>query len=488
MGITIIGLGPGEGRHLTREAWERITTFEGAIYIRTLDHPVLAEFPDTVIWKSFDALYEKMLPFQEVYEQIVDTIIEAATSADTDIAYAVPGHPFVAESTVVGICKKAEELGIDVEIIEGLSFIEPMLSAIGVDALNGMQLFDAITIAAHEYAPVNPDYDVLLGQVYNQMMASDLKLSLMAVYPPEYEVAMVHAAGTAEQIVDWMPLYQIDRAEHIRNLSTLYIPARKEIHSIGHLADSLAVLRSPNGCPWDQEQTPQSMRSGFAEEFAEVLQALDREDVENLCEELGDLLMHVVMQAQMASEAGDFTLSDVIAGIDAKMKRRHPHVWGDSVIGDSADVVTQWNEIKKTEKEDSPEPESIFDTIPLTLPTLAYSQKMQKKVAKVGFEWEAIEQVWDKIEEEITELKEAETIEEIQSEFGDVLFSFVNLARWLKIDSDTALREVNIRFQTRYQLMEELMTAENVSLYGQSVDVLESYWQKAKQVLKQSGG
>jgi tetrapyrrole methylase family protein/MazG family protein len=219
-----------------------------------------------------------------------------------------------------------------------------------------------------------------------------------------------------------MALYEIDRSGQIDHLTSLYIPALPMKAGISALAETAAVLRSPGGCPWDQEQTPQSMRGGFLEEAYEVLAALDAEDSANLREELGDLLYHIVMQAQMAAEAGEFTLTDVIAGIEAKLKRRHPHVWGDWQVSGSAEVLRNWERLKQQEKANRAAErfESRLDGIPPALPALARSQKIQAKAAGTGFDWPEISGVYDKLAEEIAEVREAATPQEKQLELGDV--------------------------------------------------------------------
>lgn len=192
-----------------------------------------------------------------------------------------------------------------ITIIPGLSFVEPTLSALAVDGLNGLQLYDALDINAVHYPAFNPNAPVLIGQVYNPFIASELKLTLMSIYPDEHEVMLVHGAGTETQTVERLPLYEIDRTPNSAHLTSLYLPPLPLPSTLSALAETVATLRAPGGCPWDKEQR-QSMRSGFLEEASEVLAALDAEDSEALCEELGDLLYHIVMQVQMAAEEEAF--------------------------------------------------------------------------------------------------------------------------------------------------------------------------------------
>lgn len=473
--IVILGLGAGDGRYLTREAWKILESAE-KIYLRTANHPVVAELPCR--WESFDEVYESAETFPEVYSQITQTVIASAPCI-----YAVPGDPHVGEATTFLIQEAAKSADIPVRIVRGLSFIEPTLGAIGLDGMDGLQVYDAMQIASHLHAPVNPDAPLLLAQLYAGMIASELKLSLMAVYDAEYKVALVHGAGTDDATVEWLPLYQIDQSVQLGNLTSLYVPARPQISSLGNFADTIAILRSPNGCPWDQEQTPQSLRSGLLEEAAEVVDALDRDDIDDLREELGDLLLHIVMQTQMATEAGDFTLADVVEGIDEKIKRRHPHVWGDLEINTIADLNETWDAIKREEKGEQAV-QSVIDNVPASLPALVRSQKIQKKARKVGFDWPDIQGVYDKIAEELQEVREALGIEELSAEIGDLLFVIVNLASWLGVEAETAMREANLKFIRRFQSMETIMRDRNLTWQTVGdINAIEALWQESKRAV-----
>lgn len=315
------------------------------------------------------------------------------------------------------------------------------------------------------------------------MSPSELKLALMALYGPQHQVVLLHGAGTDSVVKETVALYEIDRSDHIKNLTSLYVPALANVGSLGNFAETMAFLRSPNGCPWDREQTSQTMLPSFLEEMAEVADAIEREDVDDLRDELGDLLLHIVFQAQLAAEGDEFTLTDVIAGVEAKIRRRHPHVWGD-VNADSAEsVALTWDEIKRAEKGDSL-PESILDNLPLTLPTLMRAQKLQKRAAKVGFDWPNISDVWAKLDEEMAELHEAiekdEGVERISAELGDILFVLANIARWLKVDADTALRSTNAKFVRRFQTIEKTLEARSQTFEQMTLAELDAIWDEAK--------
>lgn len=479
MGITIVGLGPGNGRTLTREAWDILCTAT-AIYLRTARHPAVADLPAGPLQESFDPVYETAVSFDAVYEQIVNTLLTHGREAD--IVYAVPGHPYIGESTVMQLVQAAASQNVPVQIVAGLSFVEPSLTAAGVDALDGLQIFDAIAVAQHHYPPLNPDVPALLGQVYSRLLAGELKLVLTAVYPDEHPVQLIHAAGAAAELVETVPLYAIDRSPHIDHLTSLLIPPLPGASSLMALAESVAHLRSPQGCPWDQEQTPQSMRAGLLEEVCEVLDALDADDSDNLGEELGDLLYHLVLQAQMAAEAGLFTLSDIIAGIEGKLKRRHPHVWGDWQVDGSAHVVRNWEMLKKQEKTSRGDENlvSALDGVPVSLPALARSQKIQHKARQAGFDWPDISGVYAKVEEELAELKNAATPEAQAAELGDLFFVLVNIAKWLELDAESVLRQANLKFSRRFRALEQLARHRQLKLAKMSLDELEALWQEIK--------
>ncbi|WP_420627277.1 nucleoside triphosphate pyrophosphohydrolase [Candidatus Leptofilum sp.] len=480
MGITIVGLGPGNGRFLTKAAWEILSRAQD-LYLRTERHPAVADLPASVTRHSFDHIYDSADSFETVYETIVSELLKLAQQSN--VIYAVPGHPFVGESTVTRLVAKAKELGVTVDVVAGLSFVEPCLTAVSQDGMDGVQIFDAIELSQYLYPPVNPDFPLLLGQVYSRMLASELKLVLTAVYPDEHPVTLIHHAGDDEQLIEQLPLYAIDRSDAVSHLTSLFVPPLPQLSSLNALAETVAILRSPDGCPWDQEQTPQSLRSGFLEETNEVLAALDANDVGELREELGDVLYHLVMQTQIASESEEFRLTDVIAGIEAKLKYRHPHVWGDWQVSDSAEVIQNWEMLKAKEKVGRSD--SLVDNIPESLPALARSQKLQSRVKKVGFDWTGIEGVYEKVEEEIAELREAVTPEHRAEELGDLLFVIVNLAKWLDIDAESALREANLKFSRRFRALETLAKERNLQLSDMKLDDLEALWQEVKVQLKE---
>lgn len=489
MTLTIVGLGPGHIDDLTRRAWKVLEQVP-VVYLRTAEHPCVPHLPKEAEYRPCDDLYESIADFAGVYEAIANRVV--AASADGDVVYAVPGDPANAEATVKLIRAKAAEQSIPVEIVSGISFVEPTLALLGLDALDGLQILDAITVADMHHPPINPDFPALLGQVYSRDLASNLKLTLMNQYPDEFMVSLVHDAGTPDGMVETVPLYAIDRSEHIRHLTALYVPAIGGMSSFERFQEVIAHLRAPEGCPWDREQTHLSLRPYLIEEAYEVLDALNAEDMGSLAEELGDLLLQIVLHTQIATEDGEFQMRDVLHAINTKMIRRHPHVWGDPEsmgleavdgAGASDKVVANWETLKQREraaKGISEKPKSILDGVPKSLPGLLQAYQFQKKAAKIGFDWHQVQDVLDTLNEEIEEVKSAVDDENRIGEIGDLLFSVVNWARWFNIDPEEALRATNAKFARRFGYVEQTSAAQGRDLKSMTLAEMDALWDEAK--------
>lgn len=250
------------------------------------------------------------------------------------------------------------------------------------------------------------------------------------------------------------------------------------------LIKTVAKLRDKDGCPWDKAQTLYSMKKDMIEEAFELLDALDNKDIDNIKEELGDLLLHVVMHSQIAGEEKLFNISDVIKEQNEKLIRRHPHVFSKETLKTKEEVLKKWEEIKKQEKSEKKQPNSILDNVPSSLPSLYKAQKLQKIAAKTGFDWKNINDIFLKLDEEVSELKNAinnNDIENISEELGDVLFVLSNIANHLKIDADESLRKSNQKFKRRFLFIENSLKDEGKNIENSSLEEMENLWQKAKE-------
>lgn len=490
--IVVAGLGPGGREGLTLGAWDALREAR-TLLLRTDRHPVADWLREQgIVFETYDAVYEAHGRFEDVYERIAEDLLERAAGGET-VTYAVPGHPSVAESTVSLLRERCGARGVALKLVGSESFLDQAFAALGFDPADGFQLADATAFRPER---LSPHHHILITQVYDVFTASDVKLGLMTLYPDDYEIVVAHALGVeGSERIERMPLYELDRSGGFGNLSLVYVPPteRDDVHfrTFGKLREIIAKLRSPEGCPWDREQTHRSLRKYFIEETFEALEAIDEEDMDALRDELGDVLLQIMLHAQIAEEEGTFDISDVIAALSEKMVRRHPHVFGDVRADGVEDVLSNWQAIKAQERAESGReepPASVLDVVPSGLPALMKAAALQKKAAKVGFDWDRPSGIAEKIIEELREFEEVLAQEEgapgredrLHEEMGDLLFAVVNLARFLGIDPEEALAGANRKFSQRFRYMEEKLRLRGKSFDQTGIDEMERYWQEAK--------
>jgi tetrapyrrole methylase family protein/MazG family protein len=267
----------------------------------------------------------------------------------------------------------------------------------------------------------------------------------------------------------------------IISVEEVYLSLPQDLGEFVSLVEIIARLRAPDGCPWDRQQTHASLRESLLAECYEVLEALDEGDAAKLCDELGDLLMQIVLHAQIAAEAGEFKLSDVIRHINTKLIHRHPHIFGSKKVRDAEEVALNWESLKR---EESGADTSLLESVPVHMPALSYSQEIQQRVARAGFDWEDINGVIDKLAEEVREYQQAGNHDEMAWEFGDLLFTLVNIARREGVDAEAALREANRRFFRRFTYMEELCRQRGQTFAELSFEEQNTLWEEAKRGVK----
>lgn len=479
MGVTLLGLGPGAPGLLSREAWDLLQSVP-ELYLRTSRHPAVDSFPERLQLHSFDELYERASGYEEVYAGIIERVIELGRRPQ-GVVYAVPGHPFVAEATCPAIARQAEGAGLAVRVVEGISFIEPALTLLRIDPFPQLSLVDALELASGHYPSFPPDWPALIAQIHSRAVASEVKLTLMGAYPDDHPVQLVHAAGTPAGQVESLPLHAIDKRDSIGWLTCLYVPALETGISFETFQELVAHLRAPEGCPWDREQTHRSLRPNLLEETYEVLEAIDGGAQEALKEELGDLMLQIVLHVQIASESGDFRMPEVLRSIHEKLVRRHPHVFGEEDVADVDRVLHNWEQLKAAEREARGDGEvGALAGVAQALPALAQAFSYQRRAARLGFDWPDVVGVYEKVREELAEVAEAPDEEAREGEVGDLLFAVVNLARWYDLDPEGVLREANARFRRRFHALERAAQDQGRSFSDLSLEEMDALWEASK--------
>ncbi|ENH97628.1 MazG family protein [Gracilibacillus halophilus YIM-C55.5] len=477
--IEVLGLGGGDINQLPLGVYRQLQNTTSKCFVRTKDHPIVEQLEtEGITFTSFDHIYEKHDQFQDVYKEITEQLLQYAWE-EGHIVYAVPGHPMVAERTVQLLLEQDQ---VTIEMAGGQSFIDDVLTAANIDPIEGFQLIDATSFERHQ---LQHQQHTIFSQVYDQMIASDVKLVLLEDVAPEQLVYLIEAAGSSEETVKQVPLVELDQEATLSNLTSVYVPPidrEKLHHQFFCLRDVIATLRGPNGCPWDRKQTHESLKKYLIEETYEVLEAIDKEDDDGIIEELGDILLQVMLHSQIGEDAGFFTIDDVIYSITEKMIHRHPHVFADGDATTAEEVKNNWEELKKQEKP-SFSHKTVLEGLNQSLPATLYAEEMQKTVSKVGFDWDEPHAMWEKVEEELQEFRE--TLRnghkaEMEDEFGDILFAMINLARYYKLNPEVALMHTNHKFQRRFSYVEQKVEESDKSWDDYTLQELDRYWEEAK--------
>ncbi|MBU5486718.1 nucleoside triphosphate pyrophosphohydrolase [Clostridium sp. MSJ-8] len=478
--IYIVGLGPGDYRALTIGALEVLEN-NNNIYLRTDHHP-MAEYlqEKNISYKTYDYLYDDIEDFEELYMTIADKVLEEASNKD--IVYAVPGHPLIGEKSVTNLIQKCDEVNIEYQIIAASSFVDAITERLQLDMQEGLKVIDVFEIDKQIF---DKRIGTIIMEVQNQLIASEVKIKLLEYYEDEADIYFCKSIGIADrEVIKSIKLYELDMQEEFDEMTSIYIPknlqgGKKDIYD---LVDIIDILRGENGCPWDMEQTHESIRKAIVEESYEVLDAIEKGDMEGMIEELGDVLLQVVFHAAIEKEEGYYNLYDIIEGICNKMIYRHPHVFTDKKAENVDDVLNNWDELKRKEKHIQSFSQEL-DSVAKALPALIRANKIQKKAHKIGFDMEDFNEMIEKVKEELNEVIEVYNSENkgrIQEEVGDLFFSCVNLSRYLDIDAEEALNESIEKFINRIKRMEELAAKNNSDFVSLDLQEKNFLWKQVK--------
>jgi tetrapyrrole methylase family protein/MazG family protein len=466
--ITITGLGPGDFDRIPAATKLVLLDPDATVVVRTLEHPAARELAGMREVVSCDDLYESQDSFEAVYQAITDRVVAAAKIGA--VVYAVPGSPMIGEFAVRNLLVS----GADVEVIPAESFIDAVLAEVGYDPLDrGLQILNGHDLPD----PLVLDKPTIVGQLDRPEVMADVAARIARVLPEEAVVTVLAGAGSSDHVKVQATASNVDPMLAGYRTS-MFIDA--EPGGLIGAVRTMSILREE--CPWDREQTHQSLVKYLVEETYELIDAVSRLGGDEpdwvayaqVEDELGDVLLSVLFHAAIARQAGAFDIDDVAEVMRQKLVRRHPHVFADVDVDSADDVKRNWDQIKDEERGASRD--SLMDGVPPGMPALQRASKVQNRAAKAGFDWDRAAEVVPKIREELDELEAVlEDPVSAESELGDVLFSVINLARHLGVDGEVALRGAIDRFEARFRHMEG-----SGPLDGLSLDELNRRWEQAK--------
>ncbi|MGI6188570.1 MAG: nucleoside triphosphate pyrophosphohydrolase [Clostridiales bacterium] len=477
--ITIVGLGHGNEDQLTLEAVKALQQGPQALLL-TGKHgtvPYLQQLG--VKYKSMDDICRNYDNYDDACNAMIQLILCQLGKAD--VVLGVPGHPLVGERLVFELVRKLDRSVYDVHIIPGISAADAMAAMVQASGVEGLKI---LTGSELDENCINVRMTSVIVNICNDSLAARVKKILLRFYPPNLEVFLSSRDANGNLQYSIIPLHRLDEQTVYHHTTCLYIPRMNfeqlETYDINHLCEIMNILRSPEGCPWDREQTHESLKRYLLEETYEVIESIDRKDEDKLIEELGDVLLQVVFHCQIARERGAFDMLDVITRVCRKMIDRHTHIFGTAVVENSQQVLENWEDLKKREKGFKTHTQVLRD-IPAVLPALVRSYKVQEKAAMVGFDWDSVEGALDKVNEELEEVKEVSASKnnrkKIEEEIGDLLFAVVNVARFLGVDPELALVNTVEKFINRFAYIEQNAKR---PLKDMTLEEMDRLWEQAK--------
>lgn len=472
--VTVAALGtPGMMTELAK------TALLGAdkLFVQTMQTPcarVIEELGLAHI--AMDDLYESCEDFDELAQQVAQRLVEAG-----NCVYAVPGRG-AGEAQLQAIRHAVQAAGGTLRQLPGIGYAQAAAAQGDFPHADAMMVCSAMALAKD----LDPYVPLAVEEIDCLTRAGEVKLKLSEFWPDEWPVTFCTMGEDGQYRTKQISLFELDRQKHYHATTVaLLAPAsllQLSRYGYAQLEEVVDRLRAPDGCPWDREQTHESMKSALIEECYEVLDAIDHQDPDGLCEELGDVLLQCAMHAQIASEHAQFSGRDMTSGIVGKLIYRHPHVFGTEHLGTSADVLVRWEDLKKKEKHFTTQTD-VLKAVPKGFPALMRSAKVQKKAAQVGFDWPSAEEAFYKIREETDEVEQAMKEQgNIREELGDLLFAVVNVIRLLKLDGEELLGAAADKFIARFEKMENLILSKGITMQEMGLEEMDRYWEAAKKL------
>lgn len=481
MSLTIVGLGPGPEEDLTMRAQAAIRGAE-RLFVQTERHPLYAYLCEqNAQIETMDSVYEQAVDFDALNETIARRVLDAAQS--THAVWAAAGHGLQGQAASQAIVQLAQQQGMAVDIVPGLSADAAALAACGADASAGV----SVHVGEVDALRIEGARTQIITELDTPLRAGQAKIALMQAYGDEQPVYWVRLRQGRMRAIQ-LPLCEIDRQADYDVTCSVVIPGRsllqRERFHVADLLEICRILRAPDGCPWDREQTHFSLKSSLLEECYEVLAAIDEGDSDHVCEELGDVLLNLALHATIGTEQGEYTIHDIATGICTKMIRRHPHIFADTHAQTSEQVLQNWEAIKAQERGETTQAcKPLLKGVGEGMPALIRAQKLQQKARKVGFDWADYRPAMEKVKEELGEL--AQEMDQCgahaEEEAGDLLFAAVNVARLCGVHAETALMSACEKFQSRVHAMERLARLQGNELKNLSLQQQDVLWEKIKE-------
>lgn len=462
--INIVGLGYGSIGDLTVQTLKMLKNMQN-IFIKGNGHPVMSELMDEGI---------KFKDYKELYNNI-----ERYSEPGEDAIYAVCGNPLEDEETIKHLLSICEEKNINYKIYAAAG-IKAFIQECAGRLMGKVEVINSLII---ENKSINKRNEIVITNLFNKDIAKKVKAKLLKIYYDDINVYSLKIGNYKR--FDKIKIKDIDSLNDLNELTMIYIPrnseSRKDIYD---LIDIVEILRSENGCPWDKEQTHESIKKDIVEESYEVFDAIEQKSRDALVEELGDVLFQIIFHVSLGTEKNEFDILDITDGICNKMIYRHPHVFGNVNVENASDVIMNWDKLKKIEKNF----ESLTDElkgVAKALPALIRAGKIQKKARKVGFDWDNVDDAIEKVKEEINEVIDvykSEKMVKIKEEIGDLLFSCVNVSRFLNVDAEEALNLTTDKFIKRFNYIEKKAEESNINLEEMSLSDMDKLWDEAKKL------
>jgi tetrapyrrole methylase family protein/MazG family protein len=473
--LTIVALGPSE-RYLTCAAREAICSAKRLI-LQTEKTAAAAWIKTAgLAFTSMDKLYER----SETFDELNKAIARELFLDDADTVFAVAGTGIGGSALYRRIMSAAAEKGATVGAIAGIGYAQAAAAETGLFVDAG---FRAVSAAQLDEITIDVKAPFAVEEIDSVLLAGEVKLRLMEYYPQELPVRVARLEN-GQYTARIIPLCELDRLSGYDVSTCVLLPKLEleqlERHGLEQVVEIIARLRAPGGCPWDHEQTHESMKKNLIEECYEVLDAIDAGDDDALCEELGDVLLQVVFHARIAQDRSSFTIRDVATVLNQKLIYRHPHVFSNTEANTSGEVMRNWEMLKKKEKNLDTQTE-VLRAVPNNLPALMRAQKVQKKAGDVGFDWDDPRDALKKVREEADELaEELERGGRIEEELGDLFFAVVNVARLCRAESEQTLTNATNKFINRFERLENEVLAQGKQVKGLSLNQLDKIWERIK--------